>query len=125
MNGSSQKTPDEFGKGAMAGLAAPEAANNAASVGALIPMMTLGIPGSGTTAIMLGVLILLGLQPGPLLFEKEPTLVWGLIASMYIGNIILAIVNIPLAKYSFVCSLFRGGFYTNSSGSRICWGICY
>lgn len=92
------KTPDEFGKGAMAGLAAPEAANNAASVGALIPMMTLGIPGSGTTAIMLGVLILLGLQPGPLLFEKEPALVWGVIASMYIGNIILAIVNIPLAK---------------------------
>ncbi len=92
------KRPEEFGKGAMAGLAAPEAANNAASVGALIPMLTLGIPGSATTAIMLGVLVLLGLQPGPLLFEKEPHLVWGLIASMYIGNSILAVVNIPLAK---------------------------
>ncbi len=92
------KHPEEFGKGTMIGLAAPEAANNAASVGAMIPMMTLGVPGSGTTAIMLGVLILLGIQPGPLLFQKQPEIVWGLIASMYIGNVILAIVNIPLAK---------------------------
>ncbi len=91
------KNPDDFGKGDIVGLAAPEAANNAASVGALIPMMTLGIPGSGTTAVMLGALLMLGLQPGPLLFTQHPDIAWGLIASMFIGNVILAIVNIPLA----------------------------
>jgi len=88
---------DEFGKGAIEGLAAPESANNAASVGALIPMLTLGIPGSGTTAVMMGALLMLGLQPGPMLFQQHPNLAWGLIASMFIGNMILAIVNIPLA----------------------------
>lgn len=87
----------EFGEGAIEGLAAPEAANNAASVGALIPMMTLGIPGSGTTAVMLGALLMLGLQPGPLLFQNSPEIAWGVIASMIIGNVILAIINIPLA----------------------------
>lgn len=89
--------PDDFGKGEIVGLAAPEAANNAASVGALIPMLTLGIPGSGTTAVMMGALLMLGLQPGPLLFTNHPDIAWGLIASMFVGNIILAIVNIPLA----------------------------
>lgn len=87
----------EFGEGAIEGLAAPEAANNAASVGALIPMMTLGIPGSGTTAVMLGALLMLGLQPGPLLFQNSPEIAWGVIASMIIGNVIIAFVNIPLA----------------------------
>lgn len=91
------KNPDDFGKGEIIGLAAPEAANNAASVGALIPMMTLGIPGSGTTAIMMGALLMLGLQPGPLLFTQHPDIAWGLIASMFVGNFVLAIVNIPLA----------------------------
>jgi putative tricarboxylic transport membrane protein len=91
------KNPDDFGKGEIVGLAAPEAANNAASVGALIPMMTLGIPGSGTTAVMMGALLMLGLQPGPMLFTQHPDIAWGLIASMFIGNIVLAIVNIPLA----------------------------
>jgi len=91
------KTPEEFGEGAIEGLAAPESANNAASVGALIPMLTLGIPGSGTTAVMMGALLMLGIQPGPLLFTKHPDIAWGVIASMFIGNIILAIVNIPLA----------------------------
>jgi len=91
------KNPDDFGKGEIIGLAAPEAANNAASVGALIPMMTLGIPGSGTTAVMMGALLMLGLQPGPMLFVQHPDIAWGLIASMFIGNIVLAIVNIPLA----------------------------
>ncbi len=91
------KHPEEFGKGAIEGLAAPEAANNAASVGALIPMLTLGIPGSGTTAVMMGALLMLGLQPGPLLFTQHPNLAWGLIASMFVGNLILAIVNIPMA----------------------------
>ncbi len=91
------KHPEEFGNGAIEGLAAPEAANNSASVGAMIPMLTLGIPGSGTTAVMMGALMILGLKPGPLLFQQQPHIVWGLIASMFIGNIILALVNIPLA----------------------------
>ena len=91
------KHPEEFGKGAIEGLAAPESANNAASVGAMIPMLTLGIPGSGTTAVMMGALIMLGLQPGPLLFQQQAPIVWGLIMSMFVGNIILAIVNIPMA----------------------------
>lgn len=91
------KHPEEFGKGAIEGLAAPESANNAASVGAMIPMLTLGIPGSGTTAVMMGALLMLGLQPGPLLFQQQPKIIWGLIMSMFIGNIILAVVNIPLA----------------------------
>jgi len=92
------KTPERFGKGAIEGLAAPESANNAASVGALIPMLTLGIPGSGTTAVMMGALLMLGIQPGPLLFTQHPDIAWPLMASMFIGNIILAVVNIPLAS---------------------------
>ncbi len=91
------KHPKEFGEGAIEGVAAPEAANNAASVGAMIPMLTLGIPGSGTTAVMMGALLMLGLQPGPLLFQQQSTIIWGLIASMFIGNIILAVLNIPFA----------------------------
>lgn len=95
---SSSKHPEEFGKGAIEGVAAPETANNAASIGAMVPLLTLGIPGSGTTAIMLGALMMYGLRPGPLLFEKNPELVWGLIASMYIGNVILLILNVPLIR---------------------------
>jgi putative tricarboxylic transport membrane protein len=91
------KEPEKFGKGAIEGLAAPEAANNACSVGALIPMLTLGVPGSGTTAVMLGALLILGLQPGPLLFEQHPDIAWGIIASMFIGNVVCAFINIPLA----------------------------
>jgi len=90
------KKPEEFGKGAVEGLAAPESANNAASVGAMIPLLTMGIPGSGTTAVMLGALIMLGIKPGPLLFENDPTTVWSLINSMFIGNIALVIINILL-----------------------------
>lgn len=91
------KHPEKFGKGAIEGLAGPEAANNAGSVGAMIPMLTLGIPGSGSTAVMLGALIMLGVSPGPLLFAQRPEVAWGVINSMYLGNIILAIINIPLA----------------------------
>ncbi|MCR5288868.1 MAG: tripartite tricarboxylate transporter permease [Treponema sp.] len=91
------KEPEMFGKGAVDGVAAPESANNAASVGALIPMLALGVPGSGTTAVMMGALIMLGMQPGPTLFQQQSTVVWGLIASMFVGNIILAIINIPMA----------------------------
>jgi putative tricarboxylic transport membrane protein len=88
------KNPEKFGKGAIEGVAGPESANNASSAGAMVPLLTLGIPGSGTTAIMLGALMMFGLQPGPLLFQKNPDFVWGVIASMYIGNIMLLIMNI-------------------------------
>ena len=88
--------PERFGTGVIEGVAAPETANNAASGGAMVPLLTLGVPGSGTTAVMLGALMLWGLRPGPLLFEKNPDLVWGLIASMYIGNVLLLILNLPL-----------------------------
>ena len=88
------KHPEEFGKGAIEGVAAPEAANNSASAGAMVPLLALGIPGSGTTAVLLGGLMMWGLRPGPLLFEKNPDFVWGLIASMYIGNVMLVILNI-------------------------------
>jgi putative tricarboxylic transport membrane protein len=91
------KKPEEFGKGAIEGLAAPEAANNACSCGAMVPLLTLGIPGSGTTAVMLGALMLLGVRPGPTLFTDHPEIAWGVIASMLIGNIILIIINLPLA----------------------------
>lgn len=85
-----------FGKGDPRGIVAPEAGNNAASGGALIPMLTLGVPGSGTTAVMLALLISLNIQPGPLLFEREPDIVWGLIASLYIANVVLLVMNIPM-----------------------------
>ena len=91
--------PEEFGKGAIEGVAAPESANNAAATAAMVPMLTLGIPGSATTAIMLGGLMMWGLRPGPLLFEKNPEFVWGLIASQYIANVMLLILStaaIPL-----------------------------
>ena len=92
------KNPENFGKGEIVGLAAPEAANNACSVGALIPMMTLGVPGSGTTAVMLGALMILGLQPGPLLFQQHADIAWTVIASMFLGNVVCAFINIPLAS---------------------------
>jgi putative tricarboxylic transport membrane protein len=86
--------PGEFGRGAIEGVAGPESANNAASAGAMVPMLTLGIPGSATTAVMLGGLMMWGIRPGPLLFEKNPDFVWGLIASLYIANVLLLILNI-------------------------------
>ncbi|HET8726729.1 MAG TPA: tripartite tricarboxylate transporter permease [Alphaproteobacteria bacterium] len=85
-----------FGKGDPRGVAAPEAGNNAAAGGALIPMLTLGVPGSGTTAVMLALLISLNIQPGPLLFENQPEMVWGLIASLYLANVVLLVMNIPM-----------------------------
>jgi putative tricarboxylic transport membrane protein len=86
--------PEEFGKGAIEGVAAPESANNAASATAMIPLLTLGVPGSGTTAVLLGGFLLWGLRPGPLLFTQHPDFAWGLIASMYIGNMMLVLLNI-------------------------------
>ncbi|MBM3606573.1 MAG: tripartite tricarboxylate transporter permease [Alphaproteobacteria bacterium] len=87
---------ETFGTGDPRGVAAPEAGNNAASGGALIPMLTLGVPGSGTTAVMLAMLISLNIQPGPLLFERSPDLVWGLVAALYLANFVLLILNLPL-----------------------------
>lgn len=88
------RTPDKFGKGAMAGLVGPEAANNAASSGAMVPLLTLGIPGSASTAVLMAAFVMWGLRPGPLLMTENPSFAWGLIASMYLGNIALLAINI-------------------------------
>jgi putative tricarboxylic transport membrane protein len=85
-----------FGDGDIRGVAAPEAANNASAAGSFVPMLTLGVPGSGTTAVMVGALSLYNITPGPALFSQQPGLVWGLIASLFIANVILLAINIPL-----------------------------
>ncbi|HSA71376.1 MAG TPA: tripartite tricarboxylate transporter permease [Burkholderiales bacterium] len=90
------RRPQEFGTGVVEGVAAPEGANNAETGGALIPMLTLGIPGSSTTAILLAALVLWGFKPGPLFIPENPTLFWGLVASMYMGNLMLLVLNLPL-----------------------------
>jgi putative tricarboxylic transport membrane protein len=90
------KHPEQFGKGAIEGVAAPEAANNAAAGGAFIPLLTLGIPANAVMAILLGALMIHGLQPGPLLMTRAPDLFWGTITSMYIGNAMLLVLNLPL-----------------------------
>lgn len=123
------RDPDSFGKGNVVGVAAPESANNAASTGSMLPMLTLGIPGSPTTAILLGGMIMWGLRPGPLLFVEHPDFVWGLIGSLYMANIFTVIINIAfiplfvkvlvmpftiLAPIIFVLCLV-GGYSPNSS----------
>ena len=90
---------EEFGKGSIKGLAAPETANNAACTGSFVPLLTLGIPGSGTTAILLGALIALNVTPGPRLMVDSPEIFWAVIISMYIGNVVLLILNLPLIPY--------------------------
>ena len=90
------KTPEIFGKGAIEGVAGPESANNSDTAGAMVPLLTLGVPGGGSTAVLLGAFIIYGIQPGPLLFQQRPDLVWGLVDSMYVGNIVLLILNLPL-----------------------------
>ncbi|WP_439141244.1 tripartite tricarboxylate transporter permease [Pseudooctadecabacter sp.] len=90
---------EEFGKGSIKGLAAPETANNAACTGSFVPLLTLGIPGSGTTAILLGALIALNVTPGPRLMVDEPQIFWAVIMSMFIGNLVLLILNLPLIPY--------------------------
>ncbi|MDQ8600945.1 tripartite tricarboxylate transporter permease, partial [Klebsiella aerogenes] len=87
---------DNFGKGDIRGVAAPEAANNASACGSFIPMLTLGVPGSGTTAVMMGALTLYNITPGPAMFTEQPDIVWGLIAALLIANVMLLIMNIPL-----------------------------
>jgi len=93
------KHPERFGQGAIEGIAAVESANNAATGGSMVPLLTLGIPGSGATAILLGALIMYGLRPGPLLFEQHPDIVWGVIASMYIGNLLIIAVSLPMVPF--------------------------
>jgi putative tricarboxylic transport membrane protein len=90
---------EKFGKGSLRGLAAPETGNNAASSGSFVPLLTLGIPGSGTTAVMLGALIAYGIEPGPRMFTERPEVFWGVIMSMYLGNVFLLILNLPLIPY--------------------------
>jgi len=89
----------QFGKGDVRGVAAPEAGNNAAAGGALVPMLTLGVPGSGTTAVLLALLMTLNITPGPLLFTERPEVVWGLIAALLIANIVLLILNVPMVRF--------------------------
>lgn len=90
------KHPQKFGTGAIEGVAGPESANNAASSGTFIPLLSLGIPGNPTTAILIGALMILGLEPGPLLISSRPDIFWGVVASMYIGNVMLVLLNLPL-----------------------------
>lgn len=98
-NIASAKEKLQFGKGSIRGLSAPETANNAACSGSFVPLLTLGIPGSGTTAVMMGALISYGVQPGPRLFVEQPEVFWSVIISMYIGNIVLLVLNLPLIPY--------------------------
>lgn len=121
--------PDNFGKGDIVGVAAPEAANNASSTASIIPMLAIGIPSSGTTAVMLGALMMLGVQPGPMLFEMRPEIAWGVIASMFIGNIVLVFMNMPMVPYIakllalpqklllpiIICLAFMGTYMMNYS----------
>ena len=88
------KEPETYGKGNVDGVVAPEAANNAASTGSMLPMLTLGIPGSPTTAILLGGMVMWNLEPGPLVFSEHPGFVWGLIASLYVANLFALLINV-------------------------------
>ncbi|HLU79835.1 MAG TPA: tripartite tricarboxylate transporter permease [Burkholderiaceae bacterium] len=88
----------KFGQGDLRGLAAPEAANNSAATGSFIPMLTLGVPGSGTTAVMMGALTLYNITPGPVLFDAQPQIVWGLIASLFVANVMLFVMNVPMVR---------------------------
>ncbi len=128
------KDPSRFGKGAIEGVAAPESANNAAAAGAMVPMLSLGVPGSGTTAIILGALIMFGIRPGPELFTKNADLVWAVIASMYIGNVLLLVMNLPLAGlfarllkipyrwlYPPILALCIAGVFSQSNSVQDCW----
>ncbi|WP_312433537.1 tripartite tricarboxylate transporter permease [Achromobacter sp.] len=94
------KDPEaKFGKGDMRGLVAPEAAATASAIGSFVPMLTLGVPGSGTTAVMMGALTLYNITPGPVLFDTKPELVWGLIASLFVANVLLFVMNVPLVRF--------------------------
>jgi putative tricarboxylic transport membrane protein len=92
------RTPQRFGRGALEGVAAPEGANNSATSGGFVPLIAFGIPPSPALAVLLGALVIYGLQPGPIMFQERPDFVWGVIASMYIGNVMLLILNLPLVS---------------------------
>ncbi|MCA3600285.1 MAG: tripartite tricarboxylate transporter permease [Methylobacterium sp.] len=126
--------PEKFGTGAIEGVAGPEASNNAAAGGAMVPMLALGVPGSGTTAIILGALIMFGIRPGPELFDKNSALVWTVIASMYIGNVMLLVMNLPLAGvfakllrvpypylYPPILALCVAGVYSQANSIQDVW----
>ena len=128
------KHPEKFGTGVPEGVAAPEGANNSETGGALVPMLTLGIPGSSTTAILLAALVLWGLKPGPLMIQDNPSLFWGLVASMYVGNVMLLILNIPLIPlfaqilrlpayllYPFILGISMVGVYSVSGSLFDMW----
>jgi putative tricarboxylic transport membrane protein len=133
------KTPEKFGTGTLEGVLAPETAAHAAGVSALLPMITLGIPGSPTAAVMLGGLLIWGLQPGPMLFQEQPEFVWGLIASMYTGNVIgvlivllfvpafAAILRLPFAilipLIIYVCAI--GAYAVNNSTTDIWYMLIF
>jgi putative tricarboxylic transport membrane protein len=104
------KHPEEFGKGAIEGVAGPETANNAASGGAFVPLLTLGVPGNALMAVLLGAFMIHGLQPGPLLMKNDPSLFWGIIASMYIGNVMLLAMNLPLITLDFYWASYFSDF---------------
>jgi len=126
--------PEKFGTGVPEGVAAPEGANNSETGGALVPLLTLGIPGSGTTAILLAAFVLWGLKPGPLMIQDNPELFWGLVASMYVGNVMLLILNLPLIPlfaqilklpvyllYPIILGISMVGVYTVSSSLFDCY----
>ncbi|MDG1986795.1 MAG: tripartite tricarboxylate transporter permease, partial [Halieaceae bacterium] len=108
----SAKQRKQFGKGSAIGLAAPETANNAASTGSFVPLLTLGIPGSGTTALILGALLSYGVQPGPRLYVDNPTVFWSVIVSMYFGNLVLLVLNLPLIPFIAKMLQVPGQFLT-------------
>ena len=128
------KHPEKFGTGVPEGVAAPEGANNSETGGAMVPLLTLGIPGSGTTAILLAAFILWGLRPGPLMIQDNPELFWGLVASMYVGNIMLLVLNLPLIPlfaqilklreyflYPIIFGISIVGVYSVSGSLFDCW----
>ena len=126
--------PEKFGTGVPEGVAAPEGANNSETGGALVPLLTLGIPGSATTAILLAAFILWGLRPGPLMIQDNPELFWGLVASMYVGNVMLLVLNLPLIPlfaqilklpayllYPIIFGISMVGVYAVSGSLFDCW----
>jgi putative tricarboxylic transport membrane protein len=128
------KHPEKFGTGVPEGVAAPEGANNSETGGALVPLLTLGIPGSATTAILLAAFILWGLRPGPLMIQDNPELFWGLVASMYVGNVMLLVLNLPLIPlfaqilklpayllYPIIFGISMVGVYAVSGSLFDCW----
>jgi putative tricarboxylic transport membrane protein len=132
------KHPEKFGTGVPEGVAAPEGANNSETGGAMVPLLTLGIPGSGTTAILLAAFILWGLRPGPLMIHENPGLFWGLVASMYVGNIMLLVLNLPLIPlfaqilklreyilYPIIFGISIVGVYAVSSSLFDCWMLVF